>query len=143
MSVHGQPVRVLMHTMGRVAAGDRKDGHGRAAGRAQEVEPSTRSISGAKATKRPRWFGSHKDVDQDGSDAFEHAFLRRQLAEDILFGDLSRGGGIVHISVENDELKLDIEERGASEKRTTDTTENRHDRGSASDPDSDNSGRMS
>ncbi|HIG43531.1 MAG: ATP-dependent Clp protease ATP-binding subunit ClpA [bacterium] len=36
--------------------------------------------------------------------------IKKELAEDILFGRLSNGGGVVHIKVENDELVLEIEE---------------------------------
>ncbi len=34
--------------------------------------------------------------------------IKRQLAEDLLFGDLSKSGGTVRISVEDDELSLEI-----------------------------------
>ncbi len=34
--------------------------------------------------------------------------IKRQLAEDLLFGELSKSGGTVRISVENDELSVDI-----------------------------------
>jgi ATP-dependent Clp protease ATP-binding subunit ClpA len=34
--------------------------------------------------------------------------IKRQLAEDVLFGDLSKGGGTVRITVEDDELSLDV-----------------------------------
>lgn len=37
--------------------------------------------------------------------------IKKELAEDILFGRLSNGGGVVHVTVENDDLKLDIEEK--------------------------------
>ncbi len=36
--------------------------------------------------------------------------IKKELAEDILFGKLSNGGGVVHVSVENDDLTLEIEE---------------------------------
>ena len=39
--------------------------------------------------------------------------IKRQLAEDILFGDLADGGGLVHITEENDDLALEIEPRTA------------------------------
>jgi ATP-dependent Clp protease ATP-binding subunit ClpA len=39
--------------------------------------------------------------------------IKSQLAEDILFGELSNGGGRVSVSVENDELKLVIESASA------------------------------
>ena len=39
--------------------------------------------------------------------------IKSQLAEDILFGELSSGGGTVSVSVENDELKLVIESESA------------------------------
>jgi ATP-dependent Clp protease ATP-binding subunit ClpA len=32
--------------------------------------------------------------------------IKRQLAEDVLFGDLSKGGGTVYVTVENGELKV-------------------------------------
>jgi ATP-dependent Clp protease ATP-binding subunit ClpA len=34
--------------------------------------------------------------------------IKRQLAEDLLFGELSKGGGTVRISVEDDDLSVDI-----------------------------------
>ena len=34
--------------------------------------------------------------------------IKRQLAEDLLFGDLSKGGGTVHISVEDDDLSVEV-----------------------------------
>ena len=36
--------------------------------------------------------------------------IKKELAEDILFGRLSQGGGTVHVTVEDDDLKLEIEE---------------------------------
>ena len=36
--------------------------------------------------------------------------IKKELAEDILFGKLSRNGGVVHVSVDDDELVLEIEE---------------------------------
>ncbi|TDI88364.1 MAG: ATP-dependent Clp protease ATP-binding subunit ClpA [Chloroflexi bacterium] len=39
--------------------------------------------------------------------------IKSQLAEDILFGELSNGGGTVSVRVENDELKLVIESTSA------------------------------
>ena len=36
--------------------------------------------------------------------------IKKELAEDILFGRLSNGGGVVHVSVEDDDLILEIEE---------------------------------
>ena len=35
--------------------------------------------------------------------------IKRQLAEDILFGDLAHGGGTVNITVENDDLAISLE----------------------------------
>ncbi|MFK7913629.1 MAG: ATP-dependent Clp protease ATP-binding subunit ClpA [Pseudomonadales bacterium] len=35
--------------------------------------------------------------------------IKRELAEDLLFGDLAKGGGTVTVTVENDELKLTTE----------------------------------
>ena len=35
--------------------------------------------------------------------------IKRQLAEDVLFGDLSKGGGTVHVTVEDGELKVSSE----------------------------------
>ena len=32
--------------------------------------------------------------------------IKRQLAEDVLFGDLSKGGGTVYVTVEDGELKV-------------------------------------
>ena len=39
--------------------------------------------------------------------------IKRRLAEDILFGDLSDGGGLVHITEEDGDLALEIEPRHA------------------------------
>ena len=36
--------------------------------------------------------------------------IKKDLAEDILFGKLSNGGGVVHVTVENGDLSLEIEE---------------------------------
>jgi ATP-dependent Clp protease ATP-binding subunit ClpA len=36
--------------------------------------------------------------------------IKKDLAEDILFGKLSRGGGMVHVTVEDGDLSLEIEE---------------------------------
>jgi ATP-dependent Clp protease ATP-binding subunit ClpA len=36
--------------------------------------------------------------------------IKKELAEDLLFGKLSKGGGVVHVIVENDELVMEIEE---------------------------------
>ena len=36
--------------------------------------------------------------------------IKKELAEDILFGSLSDGGGVVHVTVEEDDLLLEIEE---------------------------------
>ncbi len=36
--------------------------------------------------------------------------IKKDLAEDILFGKLSSGGGVVHVTVEDGDLSLDIEE---------------------------------
>jgi ATP-dependent Clp protease ATP-binding subunit ClpA len=44
--------------------------------------------------------------------------IKSQLAEDILFGELSHGGGTVYVSVENDELKLVMEPVKATERET-------------------------
>jgi ATP-dependent Clp protease ATP-binding subunit ClpA len=35
--------------------------------------------------------------------------IKKPLAELVLFGDLASHGGVVHVSVEGDELKLDVE----------------------------------
>ena len=37
--------------------------------------------------------------------------IKRRLAEDILFGDLSDGGGIAHVIVEEGDLVVEIEPR--------------------------------
>ena len=34
--------------------------------------------------------------------------VKKQLAEDLLFGDLSQSGGTVRILIENNDLKLDV-----------------------------------
>ena len=39
--------------------------------------------------------------------------IKRQLAEDILFGDLADGGGVVHVTEEDGDLALEIEPRHA------------------------------
>ena len=44
--------------------------------------------------------------------------IKRKLAEDILFGELSDGGGIVHVTVEDDDLALEIESRAAARAAT-------------------------
>jgi ATP-dependent Clp protease ATP-binding subunit ClpA len=44
--------------------------------------------------------------------------IKSQLAEDILFGELSHGGGTVTVSVENDELKLVMEPAKATARET-------------------------
>jgi len=43
--------------------------------------------------------------------------LKKALAEDILFGELSKNGGDVFVDVEEDELKLDICGRKSQEKK--------------------------
>ena len=35
--------------------------------------------------------------------------IKRQLAEDLLFGDLSIGGGIVRVSVADGELSVEVD----------------------------------
>ena len=39
--------------------------------------------------------------------------IKRRLAEDILFGDLADGGGVVHITEEDGDLALEVEPRTA------------------------------
>ncbi len=39
--------------------------------------------------------------------------IKKELAEDILFGKLSNGGGVVHVKVVDDDLHLEIEEKDA------------------------------
>jgi ATP-dependent Clp protease ATP-binding subunit ClpA len=39
--------------------------------------------------------------------------IKKVLAEDILFGRLSNGGGVVHVQVKDDDLHLEIEEKDA------------------------------
>ena len=36
--------------------------------------------------------------------------IKKPLAEMVLFGDLSAGGGVVQVSVENDELTLSVQQ---------------------------------
>ena len=36
--------------------------------------------------------------------------IKKELAEDILFGKLSRGGGVVRVTVSDGDLVLEIEE---------------------------------
>jgi ATP-dependent Clp protease ATP-binding subunit ClpA len=45
--------------------------------------------------------------------------IKRQLAEDILFGELAGGGGTVYVTVENGELALRIESTRAATARET------------------------
>ena len=45
--------------------------------------------------------------------------IKRQLAEDILFGELSGGGGTVYVTVENGDLALQIESTRAATARET------------------------
>ena len=45
--------------------------------------------------------------------------IKRQLAEDILFGELSGGGGTVYVTVENGELALQIESSEPATARET------------------------
>jgi len=44
--------------------------------------------------------------------------IKRQLAEDILFGELSGGGGTVYVTVENGDLALRIEAARATARET-------------------------
>jgi len=44
--------------------------------------------------------------------------IKRRLAEDILFGDLSHGGGTVYITVEDGDLALEIESAKVSARET-------------------------
>ena len=39
--------------------------------------------------------------------------IKKELAEDILFGRLSNGGGVVHVQVKDDDIHLEIEEKDA------------------------------
>jgi ATP-dependent Clp protease ATP-binding subunit ClpA len=39
--------------------------------------------------------------------------IKKELAEDILFGRLSNGGGVVHVEVKDDDIHLEIEEKDA------------------------------
>jgi len=45
--------------------------------------------------------------------------IKRQLAEDILFGELSNGGGTVYVTVENGDLALRIESARTATARKT------------------------
>ena len=36
--------------------------------------------------------------------------IKRELAEDVLFGPLSKGGGTVNITVEDGDLSINVEE---------------------------------
>ena len=49
--------------------------------------------------------------------------IKRKLAEDILFGQLSGGGGMVDISLENNEIVLDCLPRGSKGSEKTEVTE--------------------
>ena len=44
--------------------------------------------------------------------------IKRRLAEDILFGDLSHGGGNVYVTVEDGDLALEIESAKVSARET-------------------------
>ena len=43
--------------------------------------------------------------------------LKKELAEDILFGDLADGGGDVHVSADDDDIRLDIKGRKKQEEK--------------------------
>ena len=43
----------------------------------------------------------------------ESKVMALELAEDILFGRLSNGGGVVHVEVKDDDIHLEIEEKDA------------------------------
>ena len=43
--------------------------------------------------------------------------LKKELAEDILFGDLADGGGDVHVSADDDDIRLDIKGRRKQEEK--------------------------
>jgi ATP-dependent Clp protease ATP-binding subunit ClpA len=44
--------------------------------------------------------------------------IKRQLAEDILFGDLAGSGGTVYVTVENGDLALRVEPARATARET-------------------------
>ncbi len=66
------------------------------------------------------WFVTHGYSDSMGARPMARLIqekLKKELAEDILFGKLSNNGGEVLVSCENDELVLTVKERKPQEKK--------------------------
>ncbi|GJM12980.1 MAG: ATP-dependent Clp protease ATP-binding subunit ClpA [Pseudohongiella sp.] len=66
------------------------------------------------------WFVKHGYSESMGARPMARLIqekLKKELAEDILFGKLSANGGEVHVSCKDDELVLDISERKPQEKK--------------------------
>jgi ATP-dependent Clp protease ATP-binding subunit ClpA len=58
------------------------------------------------------WLAEHGYDEKMGARPMQRLIqdkIKRPLAEDILFGELSRNGGTAYVTVENDDLKLEIE----------------------------------
>ena len=73
------------------------------------------------------WFVSHGYSESMGARPMARLIqekLKKTLAEDILFGELSGGGGEVFVGVEEDELKLDICGRKTKEKKELNPAKN-------------------
>ena len=59
------------------------------------------------------WLATHGYDESMGARPMQRLIqskIKKELAEDILFGRLSNGGGVVHVSVKDDDLVLEIEE---------------------------------
>jgi len=66
------------------------------------------------------WFVEHGYSESMGARPMARLIqekLKKELAEDILFGKLSANGGEVQVSCKNDELVLTISERKPQEKK--------------------------
>ncbi|CAN0518560.1 unnamed protein product, partial [Scytosiphon promiscuus] len=66
------------------------------------------------------WFVAHGYSESMGARPMARLIqekLKKELAEDILFGKLASNGGDVHVSCKNDELVLTINERKPQEKK--------------------------
>lgn len=66
------------------------------------------------------WFVEHGYSEQMGARPMARLIqekLKKALAEDILFGKLSENGGDVTITIENDDIRLDIESRKTQAKK--------------------------
>ncbi|MEX0963027.1 MAG: ATP-dependent Clp protease ATP-binding subunit ClpA [Pseudohongiellaceae bacterium] len=73
------------------------------------------------------WFVKHGYSESMGARPMARLIqekLKKELAEDILFGKLSNDGGEVHVSCKDDELVLTINERKPQEKKELTRTKN-------------------